>query len=180
MAKSKTNLGTKSKSKTGAKSGTKKERGRPTSYRPEYTEQARKLCLLGATDRDMADFFEVSESTLNLWKLEFPDFSESLRAGKIKADADVAQKLYDRAMGASWTEQQAFKVKVGKGEEKVEIVTVRRAAPPDTPAIALWLQNRRPDLWRKRADAPPEIADIPDDYKQSLSPDEATPDEPIL
>lgn len=34
------------------------ERGRPSSYQPEYAEQARKLCLLGATDQEIADFFD--------------------------------------------------------------------------------------------------------------------------
>ena len=43
-------------------------RGRPTKYKAEYAEQARKLCLLGATDMEMADFFEVSEFTINKWK----------------------------------------------------------------------------------------------------------------
>ena len=31
--------------------------GRPTKYKPEYSAQAQKLCLLGATDAEMADFF---------------------------------------------------------------------------------------------------------------------------
>jgi len=42
--------------------------GRPTKYDEKYNEQAYKLCLLGASDKDMADFFQVTESTLNLWK----------------------------------------------------------------------------------------------------------------
>lgn len=36
--------------------------GRPTLFRPEYVEQARKLALLGATDREVADFFDTSPS----------------------------------------------------------------------------------------------------------------------
>ena len=35
---------------------------RPTKYQEAYAEQARKLCLLGYTDAELADFFEVSES----------------------------------------------------------------------------------------------------------------------
>ncbi|EKE17445.1 MAG: hypothetical protein ACD_10C00454G0003, partial [uncultured bacterium] len=34
---------------TKAKTPAKPRRGRPTKYRPEYAEQARKLCLLGLT-----------------------------------------------------------------------------------------------------------------------------------
>lgn len=37
---------------------------RPTKYQEAYAEQARKLCLLGYTDAELADFFEVSESLL--------------------------------------------------------------------------------------------------------------------
>jgi hypothetical protein len=33
-------------------------RGRPTSFKPEYVAQAEKLCALGATDQEIADFFE--------------------------------------------------------------------------------------------------------------------------
>ncbi|MCV5597561.1 hypothetical protein OFN66_28085, partial [Escherichia coli] len=44
-----------------------------------YAEQARKLCLLGYTDAELADFFEVSESTINKWKLDYPKFSESIK-----------------------------------------------------------------------------------------------------
>lgn len=138
---------------------TKSKGGRPSLYRPEYAEQARKLCLLGATDKQLADFFGVTEQTINGWKIDFPEFFESLRAGKMKADAEVASKLYDRAIGAEWTEQQAFKVKKGKDNEEVVVVDVRKAAPPDTPAIALWLHNRKAELWRKN----PEPAD--DDSK---------------
>ncbi|SDY78195.1 hypothetical protein [Nitrosomonas sp. Nm33] len=43
----------------------KKPTGRPTSYRPEYAEQAYKLCLLGATDKQLAEFFNVVESTIS-------------------------------------------------------------------------------------------------------------------
>ena len=33
--------------------------GRPTKFKPEFVEQARKLAQLGATDREVADFFDL-------------------------------------------------------------------------------------------------------------------------
>ena len=72
--------------------------GRKSNYKPEYANQALKLCLLGATDKEMADFFGCSEQTLNKWKKDFPDFLESLKKGKNVADANVASKLYNRAI----------------------------------------------------------------------------------
>ncbi len=38
-----------------------------SKYQEDYAEQAYKLCLLGATDNTLADFFEVSEQTINNW-----------------------------------------------------------------------------------------------------------------
>ena len=42
--------------------------GRPSKYLPAHNEQARKLCLLGYTDDQLADFFNVAVSTLTNWK----------------------------------------------------------------------------------------------------------------
>src|SRR5256885_1100429 len=82
--------------------------GRPTLYREEYIEQVLKLCRLGATDRELSDFFDIAESTLNLWKLEHPEFSDALKEGKAKADAEVADKLFRRATGYSHESVKIF------------------------------------------------------------------------
>lgn len=55
----------------------------------EYKEQARKLCRLGATDVQLADFFGVTEKTLNNWKNKYPGFLQSLKEGKEIADASA-------------------------------------------------------------------------------------------
>lgn len=135
--------------------------GRPTKYHQDYDAQAYKLALLGATDQEIADFFEVNQDTIYEWQKKHPEFSESIRDGKTKADFSVAHKLYDKALGAEWIEEQAFKVKKkwyddnGKVREEEEVVTVpvKRAAPPDTQAISLWLRNRKADKWKDKIDA---------------------------
>ncbi len=127
----------------------KAKTGRPSRYRAEYAQQAVKLCRLGAIDKDLANFFGVSEQTLNAWKKAHPEFVESLKEGKEAADAEVAEKLFRRATGY---EHKAVKIvadaKTG-AEHQVEYV--ERYAP-DTTACIFWLKNRRPDLWRDRID----------------------------
>lgn len=133
--------------------------GRPTEYASEYAEQARKLCLLGATDAQLGEFFDVSETTINNWKLAFPYFLESIRAGKRIADAEVATSLFNRARGAQYTTHQPFKVKRIEYDEKgkktseiEEVVTVPVdvVEPPDTTACSFWLKNRQSDAWRDK------------------------------
>jgi hypothetical protein len=117
--------------------------GRNSLYREEYADQARKLCLLGAKDSELADFFDVSESTLNLWKLEHPAFSESIRDGKIKADANVADSLYRRATGEHIQLEKIMK----KDDGTFEAVRYKQFLPGDPQAAYKWLLNRRRQDW---------------------------------
>ena len=122
-----------------------KKSGRPSGYKPEYSEQAFKLCLLGATDKDLGDFFGVSETTINNWKLREPSFVESLKNGKMQADANVACSLYKRALGY---EQDTVKVFQFQGEPV--IVPVVEKIAPDVTAQIFWLKNRQSKNWRDR------------------------------
>lgn len=119
--------------------------GRPSKYNPKFNEQAFKLCLLGATDKELADFFEVSESTLNLWKKDNPKFSESLKDGKSQADAIIASKLFHRATGY---QHEDTDIKMYEG--KIITTSITKHYPPDTTACIFWLKNRQPEKWRDK------------------------------
>ena len=54
--------------------------GRPSKYKAEFAKQAAKLCRLGATDVELASFFNVSINTIDNWKARHPEFMGSLRA----------------------------------------------------------------------------------------------------
>lgn len=125
--------------------------GRPTLYKEEYNQQVEKLCKLGATDKELADFFDIAESTLNLWKEAHPLFMESIKAGKQIADANVAERLYQRAMGFEHDSEEIKVVSDGRGEgSSIERVPIRKIYPPDTIAAIFWLKNRQPDKWRDK------------------------------
>lgn len=119
---------------------------RPTEYRQEYAEQARKLCLLGYTDKQLADFFEVNESTITRWKHKYPEFRTSIKKGKVVADAQVVDSLYNRALGMEVTEVEVR----GNDENKIKRV-IKKYIPPDTTAQIFWLKNRQPELWREKS-----------------------------
>ena len=119
--------------------------GRPTDYKVEFNRQAEKLCLLGSTDKDIADFFEVSETTINNWKLKHPEFLESIKRGKISADANVASRLYKRAIGYEHDEDKIF----NNNGEPLIVPTIKHVQP-DTTAAIFWLKNRQPKMWRDK------------------------------
>ncbi len=138
--------------------------GRPTDYKEEYCVQAEKLCKLGATDKEIADFFDVTESTVNLWKIEHPEFSESVKKGKIWADAEVAHSFHKRATGYKYDEVTYEKLAEAEGgmkagaegdieETKKEIYrrkVVTKEVPPDGGAALNLLKNRQKDKWRDK------------------------------
>lgn len=132
--------------------------GRPSAYRKEYCIQVEKLCKLGATDKEIADFFEVSVDTVYEWKKVHPEFSESIKNGKEIADAEVASKLFHRATGYEHAEDD---IRAVNGE--IVITPTIKHYPPDTTAAIFWLKNRQKDKWRDRqevtgADGAPLIA----------------------
>jgi len=121
------------------------EAGRPTKYKEEYNEQVEKLARLGATDKELADFFNVTEQTINNWKLARDGFFESLKKGKLLADANVVDSLYKRALGYEHDEDKIFVV-----DGQPLIVPTIKHYPPDTVAAIFWLKNRRSDAWRDK------------------------------
>jgi hypothetical protein len=104
--------------------------GQPTLYKPEYCGLAHNYCLLGATNAELAAFFEVTRRSIDNWIARHPDFAEAVRSGRVVADARVARCLYDRAVG--W--QHAVKRTVmHRGEARTLKDVVRY--PPDTQAL---------------------------------------------
>ena len=129
--------------------------GRPTKYKAEYTKQAEKLCKLGATDSDLADFFEVSQSTLNLWKITHKPFSESLKLGKEPADDRVERSLYERATGYSHEDTH---ISMFQGD--ITETPITKHYPPDTTACIFWLKNRRPEEFRQNPEGEAAVDDM--------------------
>lgn len=120
--------------------------GRKTSFKQEYIQLAENYALLGATDAEIAEFFSVSEQTLNSWKKKFTQFLESLKKGKAVADSNVASKLYNRAIGYDCKATKIVTYE-GKVTDQVEYV---EHYPPDTTAAIFWLKNRQPGKWRDK------------------------------
>jgi hypothetical protein len=118
--------------------------GRPSKFDKKFIAQAEKLCKLGATDIEMADFFEVDVRTLYRWKNENEEFCQALKAGKDEADDRVERSLFARANGY---EHDEVDIRVVGGG--IVQTPIRKYYPPDTTAAIFWLKNRRPKEWRE-------------------------------
>lgn len=152
--------------------------GRPSKYKPEFVQIAEELCREnGYTDKNLAAHFKVSEWTINKWKREFSQFSQSIKKGKYDFDSEVVeQALLKRAVGYRYDEIKKEPVIVNRGkvdgndiekdetvEEAVErslVITkvVTKEVAPDTVACIFWLKNRRPQDWADKQEHDHNIA----------------------
>jgi hypothetical protein len=121
--------------------------GRPSLYRPEYARIAYLHCLkAGATDAELAELFDVAESTINNWKHDHPEFLESIKKGKAPVDDKVEDALLSRALGYMHPD-----VHVAVVEKKVVLTDLVKHYPPSEVACIFWLKNRRPETWREKS-----------------------------
>ncbi len=119
--------------------------GRPTDFKPEYAEQAAKLCSLGATDMELADFFEVDVRTIYRWRNSNEQFCQAVKVGKEAADDRVERSLYQRAVGYTFDSEKVFNY---QGE--IVRAKTQEHVPPDSGAAFNWLKNRRGEQWREK------------------------------
>jgi hypothetical protein len=123
-----------------------KKTGRPSKYDPVFADQAAVLCKLGATNADLADFFDVTIRTIERWSSSKDDFCRALKIGKAEADERVERSLYHRAVGYTFDSEM---VKIGN-DGSVYRTPTREHVPPDTTAAIFWLKNRDPSNWRDK------------------------------
>lgn len=133
------------KKKRGAPLGNKNAKGNPggppKKWKPEFPEIARRFCLLkkGATDEDLARLFDCSRITIIEWKSSHPEFADAIYQGKHLADGEVANALFQRAIGY---EHEAVKIFADpKTGDSLSIPYIEHY-PPDTGAAKMWLTNR--------------------------------------
>lgn len=150
----------------------KKKSGRPSKLgallTPEGLEKVRELGKLGLIDKEIALTLGIAESSLYLYKKN-RRFSEALKKGKIEADKLVVASAFKRATGFEYEETES-RYKIVRdprtGEQRPELQSVKkvkRIVPADVTAIALWLNNRQADRFRRRDFGQTVIAEEDDD-----------------
>ena len=116
--------------------------GRPTKYKSENAKIAKAMVKLGATEVDLAEFFEVCVNTIDNWKYQHSDFLGALKSARDNYDDRIEEALAKRALGYSHKET---KVHVCDGVP-VETEVIKHY-PPDAGAAKMWLSCRRRNKW---------------------------------
>lgn len=128
-------------------------------WQPDYARQVYYLCLLGATDAQIAQTFGISTYTLTMWKRNHPEFYENMTKGKTQADGKVAYSLFLAAIGYSHEDEVIITNRVRKRNDEGKVieeyteplrVKTMKHYPPNVTAAIKWLSARQPEQWSNR------------------------------
>lgn len=104
----------------------------------------------GLTDEQIASNLNISKTTLYKYKKQHTELNELLKKGKKKADFEVENALFKKAIGYTYeevTKEEVENPETGKKELKVVKVVTKHVAP-DVGAIIFWLKNRKSKDWK--------------------------------
>ena len=133
-------------------------RGRPSAFKHEYIELARRLSMLRTyTNEELAGVFGVGITTFKKWMHDSPDFAAAIACAKDFVDAKVVNELFRRAIGYDYEEVQTT-TGTEKGKKLNRTTTTKKHLAGDVTAQSLWLRNRQPQHWK----AQPIATDIDD------------------
>ena len=144
----------KAKPKRKAKKG-----GRPTKWRPEFTEQAKILMLEGFSLAKLAKFFKINPKTLHEWMKEKEEFRNTINDARDLYDSgQVEISTLKAARGFYFTETTSEnKFVIEKDEEGKEIgdeykermtKKIKKYVTPNPTMNIFWLKNRHPERWQ--------------------------------
>ena len=133
------------------KNPAKNKGGRPSKKDTIPRRQLSYLYRHGATDKQVAEFYGITEATLTNWKKKDPEFFASLNDWKKQADKDIERSLYERAKGYTHPETKPQWVNDKEGG-RWEYAEFNRHYPPDPTSMIFWLKNRQPSKWRDKLD----------------------------
>lgn len=125
--------------------------GRPSKYSKIFAPRlAEMLARAGMTDKEMAIYIGIAESTFHKWKIDHPEFMEAITKGKEEPDDKVEAAMFRTAIG--YFEDEATQhSKIVDGEKVITGQTItHRYFPGNVAAQIFWSKNRRPDRWKDR------------------------------
>lgn len=132
--------------------------GRINSSKVDEWLKEEKLELLRCWARDftlsdIAKKIGVSEKTLITWRKTYPEIEQAIKDGKEIVDYRVENALLKVALGYTTTDVKTIISPPDKnGNRAIRVEKIEREVPPNPTAIMCWLNNRKPEQWKRNRD----------------------------
>lgn len=128
-------------------------------------------CRDGVALQDIASNMNISPSLLSQWRKRYPDIDKALSTGKEIVDYKVENALLKSALGFKTKEiTVTIGRKKGSDGEWYDILkeTKEKVYAPNVTACLAWLNNRKPDKWKKNRDNLVELEDDENNVKITI------------
>lgn len=122
---------------------------RKTTYTPDIPERVKSYCRNGLVESQICKNIGIGHTQFNAWKQKYPELLEALKEGKEKADCEVENALFKRAIGYEYEEVTTIVQNRGQ-EQHTEAKKVKKHIAGDVTAQIIWLKNRKPAEWRDK------------------------------
>lgn len=111
-------------------------------------------CREGYTNKMIAERMGVHPNTLLQWTKKSNELRDAIKQGKEVADYMVENALFKAAIGFEHTETKTYITGQPdkQGNRNVKVEKTVKYFPPNVTAMAMWLNNRKPDQWRRNRD----------------------------
>lgn len=107
----------------------------------------------GYTNEEIYKRMGISMVTFRNWRIKHPQIEKALSKGKEVVDYMVENALLKNALGYTTKETKIFTSAPDKnGNRRTRTETLIKENAPDTIAAIMWLNNRKPDMWKRNRD----------------------------
>lgn len=95
----------------------------------------------------------VSATTMKRWRDKYPEIDEAVSKGREVVDYQVENALLKSALGYTTTETKTIISPPDKnGNRAIRVEKTEKEVGPNVTSIAVWLNNRKPDQWKRNRD----------------------------
>lgn len=108
----------------------------------------------GMYEKDIAEKLGIKFQTFWAWKNKYPELKQALTMGKELVDYKVENALLKSALGYKTTTVKTIinNNPDKNGNREVKIEKTETEVGPNTTACLAWLNNRKPEQWRRNRD----------------------------
>ena len=117
---------------------------RPSKYEKEikpHIEEIKQAVEAGATIAEIAEAFNISESSIYKYRNQYKEFSEIFARAREKIVFQIKAALLKKALGYEYTEERKTGRVDKDGEKIVNVEQITKHSPPSETAAAMLLRN---------------------------------------
>lgn len=115
-------------------------------FEPSMIGEVYKLARFGMTNQEIADFYEISISSIENYQRSIPEFKKALQKGRLYDSLKAVASLHKQVLGYEVQEREEREVVTKSGIQTL-ITTKTKYIQPNITATIYLLKTRHGDKW---------------------------------